>query len=97
MTAVRRSHDDERDVPSLIGALGSSAGGADRADPVFQPSSGGPYRNQSRVHSEQITVFAVDFVSVRRLPFRDVADSYYLDRIDSLRRAERCPEHDRRS
>ena len=34
-------------------------------------------------------MFAVGFVSVRRLPFRDVADSYYLDRIDSLRRVER--------
>ena len=57
--------------------------------PFSSPRNGGLYRNQSRVHSEQITVFAVGFVSVRRLPFRDVADSYYLDRIDSLRRAER--------
>ena len=41
MTAARRSHEDEGDLPSQIGAPGRSAGGADLADPVFQPSNGG--------------------------------------------------------
>ena len=35
------------------------------------------------------TLFAVDFVSVKRLPFRNLSDSYYPDWIDSLRRVER--------
>lgn len=35
------------------------------------------------------TLFAVDFVSVKRLPFRNLSDSYYPDSIDSLRRVER--------
>ena len=34
------------------------------------------------------TLFAVDFVSVKRLPYRDLSDSYYPDWIDSLRRVE---------
>ena len=37
---------------------------------------------------EERTLFAVDFVSVNRLPFRDLSDSYYPDWIDSLRRVE---------
>ena len=41
MTAARRSHEDEGDLPSQIGAPGRSAGGAERADPVFQPNDGG--------------------------------------------------------
>ena len=40
MTAERRLHDDEGDFPSKIGAPGRSAGGANRADPIFQPSNG---------------------------------------------------------
>ena len=40
MTAARRSHEDESSHPSQIGAPGRSAGGADRADPVFQPNNG---------------------------------------------------------
>ena len=40
MTAARRSHEDESNHPSQIGAPGRSAGGANRADPVFQPNSG---------------------------------------------------------
>ena len=39
MTAERRLHDDEGDFPSKIGAPGRSAGGANRADPIFQPSN----------------------------------------------------------
>ena len=37
---------------------------------------------------DERTLFAVDFVSVRRLPFRNLADSYYPDWIGSLRRVE---------
>tara|TARA_A100001037_G_scaffold255092_1_gene240512 strand:+ start:5270 stop:6133 length:864 start_codon:yes stop_codon:yes gene_type:complete len=37
---------------------------------------------------EERTLFAVDFVSVKRLPFRNLSDSYYPDWIDSLRRVE---------
>ena len=44
MTAARRSHEDEANLPSQIGAPGRSAGGADRADPVFQPNKGVPIR-----------------------------------------------------
>ena len=38
---------------------------------------------------EERTLFAVDFVSVKRLPFRTLSDSYYPDWVDSLRRVER--------
>ena len=38
---------------------------------------------------DERTLFAVDFVSVKRLPFRNLSDSYYPDWIDSLRRVER--------
>ena len=38
---------------------------------------------------EERALFAVDFVSARRLPFRNLSDSYYPDWIDSLRRVER--------
>ena len=38
---------------------------------------------------EERTLFAVDFVSVKRLPFRNLSDAYYPDWIDSLRRVER--------
>jgi len=37
---------------------------------------------------EERTLFAVDFISIRRLPFRTLADSYYPDCVDSLRRVE---------
>ena len=37
---------------------------------------------------EERTLFAVDFISTRRLPFRTLADSYYPDWVDSLRRVE---------
>ncbi|MDE0029687.1 MAG: MBL fold metallo-hydrolase [Deltaproteobacteria bacterium] len=37
---------------------------------------------------DERTLFAVDFVSVKRLPFRNLSDSYYPDWIDSLRRVE---------
>ena len=37
MTEGRRSHEDEGDRRSQISAPGRSAGGAERADPVFQP------------------------------------------------------------
>ena len=37
---------------------------------------------------EERTLFAVDFVSVKRLPFSNLSDSYYPDWIDSLRRVE---------
>ena len=37
---------------------------------------------------EERTLFAVDFISTRRLPFRTLADSYYPDSVDSLRRVE---------
>ena len=47
MTAARRSRDDEVDPWSQIGVPGRSAGGADRADPVFHPSNGAPHSNQS--------------------------------------------------
>ncbi len=40
MTAARRSHEDEGDLRSQICAPGRSAGGAERADPVFQPNNG---------------------------------------------------------
>ena len=40
MTAARRSHEDEGELPSQIGAPESSAGGAGRADPVFHPNNG---------------------------------------------------------
>ena len=38
---------------------------------------------------EERTLFAVDFVSVKRLPYRNLSDAYYPDWIDSLRRVER--------
>ena len=47
MTAVRRSHEDESNHPSQIGAPGRSAGEADRGDPVFQPNTGVRFRNLS--------------------------------------------------
>tara|TARA_B100000676_G_C17443166_1_gene515198 strand:- start:284 stop:535 length:252 start_codon:yes stop_codon:yes gene_type:complete len=37
---------------------------------------------------DERTLFAVDFLSVKRLPFRNLSDSYYPDWIDSLRRVE---------
>ena len=37
MTAARRLHDDEGDLPSQIGVSGRRAGETDRADPIFQP------------------------------------------------------------
>ena len=37
---------------------------------------------------EERTLFAVDFMSTRRLPFRTLSDSYYPDWVDSLRRVE---------
>lgn len=37
---------------------------------------------------EERTLFAVDFISVKRLPFRNLSDSYYPDWIDSIRRVE---------
>ena len=49
MTAVRKSHEDESNHPSQIGAPGRSAGGANRADPVFQPSNGEARRFHSQV------------------------------------------------
>ena len=51
MTAARRSHEDESNHPSQIGAPGRSAGGANRADPVFHPNSVETHRDQSRVDS----------------------------------------------
>ena len=51
MTAARRLHDDEGDLPSQFGVPGRRAGEADRADPVFQPSNGQVHRNQSSVNS----------------------------------------------
>ena len=53
MTAARRSHEDESNHPSQIGAPGRSAGGADRAASVFHPSNGEAYGNQSPVNSER--------------------------------------------
>ena len=38
---------------------------------------------------EERTLFAVDFISTRRLPYRTLSDSYYPDWVDSLRRVER--------
>ena len=38
---------------------------------------------------EERTLFAVDFVSTRRLPYRNLSDSYYPDWVDSLRRVKR--------
>ena len=38
---------------------------------------------------EERTLFTVDFVSVKHLPFRNLSDAYYPDWIDSLRRVER--------
>ena len=55
MTAARRSHEDESNHPSQIGAPGRSAGGADRADPVFQPSNGDAGGNRSPVNSTRFT------------------------------------------
>ena len=37
---------------------------------------------------EERTVFAVDFVSVKRLPYRDLSDSYVPDWMDALMRVE---------
>ena len=37
---------------------------------------------------DERTLFAVDFVSVKRLPYRNLSDSYYPDWIDSLLRVE---------
>ena len=47
MTAARRSHEDEGELPSQIGAPESSAGGAGRADPVFHPNNDEAHRNKS--------------------------------------------------
>ena len=44
MTAARDLHDNESDVPTQIGALWRSSGGANRADPVFHPSIGAATR-----------------------------------------------------
>ena len=40
------------------------------------------------VIADTTTLFAVDFISIRRLPFRTLADSYYPDWVDSLGRVE---------
>ena len=48
MTEGRRSHEDEGDLRSQICAPGRSAGGAERADPVFQPSNGGEMNDHVR-------------------------------------------------
>lgn len=37
---------------------------------------------------EERTLFAVDFISVRRLPFRDFSDAYIDEWIESLKRVE---------
>jgi glyoxylase-like metal-dependent hydrolase (beta-lactamase superfamily II) len=37
---------------------------------------------------DERTVFAVDFISVKRLPFRDLPDSYFPDWIDAIRAVE---------
>ncbi len=37
---------------------------------------------------EERTLFAVDFISVRRLPFRDFSDAYIEDWIESLKQVE---------
>ena len=34
------------------------------------------------------TVFAVDFISVKRLPFRDLSDAYFPDWIDAIKKVE---------
>ena len=70
MTAERRLHDDEGDFPSQIGVLGRRAGGADRADPIFQPNSGKVNRSyQSRElpdrFSQQLRRFEFDEPSQR--------------------------------
>ena len=66
MTAARRSHEDESNHPSQIGAPGRSAGGADRADPVFQPSNGDAHRFSSAVSSERFSESEAS-CSLRRL------------------------------
>lgn len=38
--------------------------------------------------ADERVLFAVDFVSVKRLPYRDLSDSYFPDWIDSVRRIE---------
>ena len=50
MTAARRLHDDEGDLPSQFGVPGRRAGEADRADPVFQPSNGDTHTNPALEH-----------------------------------------------
>ena len=55
MTEGRRSHEDEGDLRSQICAPGRSAGGAERADPVFQPSTDNARRFLSPVNSEQVS------------------------------------------
>ena len=37
---------------------------------------------------DQRVLFAVDFISVKRLPFRNLSDSYFPDMIDAIKRAE---------
>lgn len=37
---------------------------------------------------EERVVFAVDFIAVKRLPYRDLADSYFPDWIDAVKRVE---------
>ena len=38
---------------------------------------------------EERTLFAVDFISTGRLPYRTLSDAYYPDWVDSLRQVER--------
>ncbi|MDX1432242.1 MAG: MBL fold metallo-hydrolase [Gammaproteobacteria bacterium] len=37
---------------------------------------------------EERALFAVDFISVKRLPYRDLSDSYFPDWIESVKRVE---------
>ena len=53
--AAARSHDDEGDLRSQICAPGRSAGGEERAHPVFQPSTGNAHRFQCPLNSERFS------------------------------------------
>jgi glyoxylase-like metal-dependent hydrolase (beta-lactamase superfamily II) len=37
---------------------------------------------------EERAVFTVDFISVKRLPYQDLADSYFLDWIEAIEQVE---------
>ena len=68
MTEGRRSHEDEGDLRSQICAPGRSAGGTERADPLFQPSNG------TSTHTRDAVVPSADAVTIAQDHGFGVAD-----------------------